>query len=82
MKCSFDVLRMCLQELKTALGGRVRHLEAELVKSERAREELRGKKDAEMVQVRYESSKQENHNFKKAPCFLAVMVFLIVAERG
>ena len=47
MKCSFDVLRMCLQELKTALGGRVRHLEAELVKSERAREELRGKKDAE-----------------------------------
>ena len=49
-----------------ALGGRVKHLEVELAKSERAREELRGKKEAEMVQVRYEKcSKCENHNFKK-----------------
>ena len=43
---------MCLQELKTALGGRVKHLETELAKSERAREELRGKKEEEMIQVR------------------------------
>ena len=61
MKCSFTLF---LQELKMALGGRVKHLEVELAKSERAREELRGKKEAEMVQVRYEKcSKRENHNF-------------------
>ena len=63
MKCSFTLF---LQELKMALGGRVKHLEVELAKSERAREELRGKKEAEMLQVRYEKcSKCENHNFKK-----------------
>ena len=45
---------ICLQELKTALGGRVKHLEAELAKSETAREELRGKREAEIVQVRFE----------------------------
>ena len=44
---------ICLQELKTALGGRVKHLEAELAKSETAREELRGKREAEIVQVRF-----------------------------
>ena len=44
---------MIIQELKAALGGRVKHLEAELLKSEAAREELRGKKDADMVQVSY-----------------------------
>ena len=59
-----------------ALGGRVKHLEVELAKSERAREELRGKKEAEMLQVRYEKcSKCENHNFKKNPVFLPLKWF-------
>ena len=53
---------MCLQELKTALGGRVKHLEAELAKSERSREELKGEKEAEVVQV-------SNTTLHKSPLF-------------
>ena len=59
---------MCLQELKTALGGRVKHLEVELAKSERSREELKGEKEAEVVQVRFESSKLTTQRYIKAPC--------------
>ena len=33
------------QELKTTLGSRVKHLEDELAKSERAREEMKEKQD-------------------------------------
>ena len=61
---------MFLQELKMALGGRVKHLEVELAKSERAREELRGKKEAEMLQVRHETSKQKKTQlYMKSPLF-------------
>ena len=61
---------MFLQELKMALGGRVKHLEVELAKSERAREELRGKKEAEMLQVRHETSKQKKPQlYMKSPLF-------------
>merc|ERR1711936_296288 len=49
-----------LKELKAALGGRVKHLEAELLKSETAREELRGKKDADMVQLQRQVDLKEH----------------------
>ena len=64
-KTRFSCL-MCLQELKMTLGGRVKHLEEELAKSERAREELKEKREGEMVQVRYQlQSPNLNEKWRK-----------------